>query len=99
MICSQSKGIAIGSNIVFYKIFDKYRRTKTSWIIKALDHVIYYNSNYERLQSQKKSKIDILNFSFGGINFDDSLIISKVIIPALNKLLSSYRLKRLPQKA
>ena len=58
-------GIAPNVNLYFYKTFNKKRETYSSWIVKALDHAI-------------RNKINVLNFSFGGINFDDYLIKSKV---------------------
>lgn len=48
-----------------YKVFNKFKRTYTSWLLLALDDAI-------------KRKIDVLNFSFGGINFDDELVSDKV---------------------
>jgi hypothetical protein len=46
-------------------VFDKYRTTTTSWLLQAMDKA-------------QEDAVDIINFSFGGINFDDVIIAKKV---------------------
>jgi subtilisin family serine protease len=67
VICNKNSGIAPDSQVYIYKTFTKKRETYTSWLIKALDHAI-------------ENKLNIVNFSFGGINFHDKLLTSKVIV-------------------
>ena len=47
------------------KIFNKKQKTFSSWLLKALDYSLEIN-------------LDIINLSFGGINFDDIIIKDKL---------------------
>jgi hypothetical protein len=67
VICDSKLGQAPHSSIYIYKIFDKNRNTRFEWLIRALEQVYI-------------DKIDILNLSFGGINFDDEIVTQKVNI-------------------
>jgi subtilisin family serine protease len=57
--------IAKNSNIYFFKVFNKNRKTFSSWLYQAIEKAISMD-------------IKIFNFSFGGINFDDYLITSAI---------------------
>ena len=67
-------GIATDIYLYSIKIFDKKQKTFSSWLLKGLDCAI-------------EQKIDIINLSFGGINFNDELIKSKLREVAKNGIL------------
>jgi len=58
-------GIAPDLFLYSIKIFDKKQKTLSSWLFKGLDYAIEH-------------KVDIINLSFGGINFNDELIKNKL---------------------
>ena len=62
IICSEELGISPKISLYMYKIFNKEGDTNTNWIINALKEVL-------------NDGINILNMSFGGINFNDEKII------------------------
>ena len=62
IICSEEIGISPKIDLYMYKIFNKEGDTNTKWIINALNEIL-------------NDEINILNMSFGGINFNDKKII------------------------
>ncbi len=63
LICNSEIGISPNSEIYIYKVFNKNLETNIEWIISAIKEAI-------------KDKINILNFSFGGINFNNINLIN-----------------------
>ena len=71
LICSEQIGISPMSEIYNYKIFTKSGITNEKWVSSAIKQGI-------------DDKVDIMNLSFGGINFNDRLIV-ELITEAINK--------------
>ena len=71
IICSEQIGISPMSEIYNYKIFTKSGITNEKWISSAIKQGI-------------DDKVDIMNLSFGGINFNNGLIV-ELITEAINK--------------
>ena len=65
IICSEEIGISPKIDLYMYKIFNKEGDTNTNWIINALKEIL-------------DDEINILNMSFGGINYNDKKIISLI---------------------
>lgn len=65
LICSESIGISPMSEIYSYKIFSKEGTTSEKWINAAIAKAI-------------ADKVNIMNLSFGGINFNDQSTIALI---------------------
>ena len=72
LICSSIYGISPLSDIFVYKIFDKNGSTSTTSIYNAIKHAITVDN------------IDIINLSFGGINYNDTAI-ADLLLSIANK--------------
>ena len=65
LICSESIGISPMSEIYSYKIFSREGKTNEQWIKAAIARAI-------------ADKVNIMNMSFGGINFNDQSTIALI---------------------
>ena len=65
LICSESIGISPMSEIYSYKIFSREGKTNEQWIKAAIAKAI-------------ADKVNIMNMSFGGINFNDQSTIALI---------------------